>query len=458
MAMSVKRYSHLVGVAAGMVLTLALSACQGLFQVPKPPVEATGTGEILEALPGTSQQVTVRLAQGVEGAEVYLRLADPCAKGTASCPGWDATRYPGVEHTRETFTLTASSPEATFRFTVAQDALPQGPFKWELVAVDGQGREWTTPVYLRILYPGDMTALEAINYWRNMVGVVPAGAEDLERSFECWQYGRYFVKNDKNPDYPHTTDPSKPFWTTGADRCARTSQTGSGDRSFYPARPLPGNILASELDSLVSVPIHRLAWLVQFSSPPTVWAGLYVERQEWEGRPGGVTYKIHEGAHLTGNPVPREILFPPPGSSVPLSKMGGEWPSPIQACNATAGPPSLPYRSLQATWAYPVGLPATVMTSAPSQAVETEVTYARLVRTQDGVEIPVCAFGSRQFWNQDPGATDTAVWYLRNYGVLVVLPKDPLDPGQEYEVEVRGLFNGSEKSYRWRFRVAENAL
>ncbi len=69
----------------------------------------------------------------------------------------------------------------------------------------------------------------------------------------------------------------------------------------------------------------------------------------------------------------------------------------------------------------------------------------------------MCAFGSRQFWNQDPGATDTAVWYLRNYGALVVLPKDPLDPGQEYEVEVRGLFNGSEKSYRWRFRVAEGA-
>ncbi len=97
------------------------------------------------------------------------------------------------------------------------------------------------------------------------------------------------------------------------------------------------------------------------------------------------------------------------------------------------------------------------MTSAPYQAVDTEATYARLVRLGDRAELPVCAFGSRQFWNQDPGATNTAVWYLRNYGALVVLPKDPLDPGQEYEVEVRGLFNGSEKSYRWRFRVAEGA-
>ncbi len=199
MAMSVKRYSHLVGVAAGMVLTLALSACQGLFQVPKPPVEATGTGEILEALPGTSQQVTVRLAPGAEGAQVYLRLSDPCAQGKAYCPGWDTTRYPGVEHTRETFTLTASSPEATFRFAVAQDALPQGPFKWELVAVNGQGREWTTPVYLRILQPGDENLLQAVNRWRALVGVPLAEREDLERGFECWQYGRYSYKEPWEP-------------------------------------------------------------------------------------------------------------------------------------------------------------------------------------------------------------------------------------------------------------------
>ncbi len=178
-----------------LTLALLLSACQSLFQVPKPPVEVQGAGVLLEALPGDSRQVAVRLAQGAEGAEVFLRLADPCAKGTASCPGWDASRYPGVEHTRERFVLSATEPQATFTFTVSGDALPQGPFKWEVVAVDGAGKEWTFPVYLRIRQSQDEPPLEVMNRWRAWAGLRPFAREDAERSFECWQYGRYAVLN-----------------------------------------------------------------------------------------------------------------------------------------------------------------------------------------------------------------------------------------------------------------------
>ncbi len=135
-------------------------------------------------------------------------------KGKAYCPGWDTTRYPGVEHTRETFTLTASSPEATFRFAVAQDALPQGPFKWELVAVNGQGREWTTPVYLRILQPGDENLLQAVNRWRALVGVPPRRRRRTwNGASSAGSTGGTRTKNLRNPDYPHTTDPNKPYWT-----------------------------------------------------------------------------------------------------------------------------------------------------------------------------------------------------------------------------------------------------
>ncbi|GAA6751969.1 CAP domain-containing protein [Thermus antranikianii] len=452
--MKVKRF--LLGSLVLGLLPL-LSACGNLLQAQKPPVEVLAPQNgYYEAQPGEEKTLTVRLAPGVEGAQVYLRLSDPCAQGKAYCPGWDTNRYPGVEHTRETFTLTASSPEVTFHFAVAQDALPQGPFKWEVVAVDGQGREWTTPVYLRILQPGDENLLQAVNRWRALVGVPLAQREDLERGFECWQYGRYRTKNLGNPDYPHTTDPNKPYWTPGADRCARTSQNSSLGLCFYPAKPLPANITAQKVDGLVSVPIHRFAWISHTSEQPTAWGGFYVEAQEWEGRSGGVCYRGGFSGHLDAMGLPRQILFPLPNTSVSYRAFLGEWPSPIEACNATQAPRT-PYRNTEATWAYPAGLAITVMTSAPYQAVDTEATYARLVRLGDGAELPVCAFGSRQFWNQDPGATNTAVRYLRNYGALVVLPKDPLDPDQEYEVEVRGLFNGSEKSYRWRFRVAEGA-
>ncbi|MDM7325474.1 MAG: hypothetical protein P3W93_010960 [Thermus sp.] len=448
--MSVKRYSHLVGVAAGMVLTLALSACQGLFQVPKPPVEATGTGEILEALPGTSQQVTVRLAQGVEGAEVYLRLSDPCAQGKAVCPGWDTTRYPGVEHTREAFTLTASNPEATFRFHVAQDALPQGPFKWELVAQDPSGREWTQPIYLRIMNPKDTPPLEAINTWRRMVGVDPFSREDLERSFGCWQFARYAAKNQDNPDPPHTTNPNKPFYTPAADECARKSNTGVG---WEAAGRLADNLIERYNALFVALPLHRPWLIAAYASSQTYWYGHF---SEWQERNGHTYLGTHIGMGLSRNgAISREILFPPRDTEVPLKLMWAEWPDPIEACNATSAP-KLPYKNSSETWTIPAGLPITVMTSAPFSQVETEATYARLTRTRDGVVLPVCAFGSQQFWNGDQRATDTAGWILRNFGMLVLVPKDPLGAGEEYEVELKGLFGGQEKSYKWRFKVAQN--
>ena len=312
--------------------------------------------------------------------------------------------------------------------------------------------------YLRILREGDEEPLEAINRWRTFVGANPAGNEDLERSFQCWQYGRYFIKNRDNPDYPHTTDPKKPFWTPGADACTRTSQLIAGYDYFYLTHPVPENPIGKRIDLLISAPIHRLSWISQFSTSPTIWTGLYAEKWNLDQYPGWVAYGFSIPTNITGsNPLPREVLFPPDGSNIPYGRMNGEWPNPVEACNATAGPPKLPYRSLQATWQYPVGLAITVTTSVPFQAVDTEATYARVVRTRDGAELPVCALGSRQFWNADPVATDRAVWYLKNYGTLVVLPKDPLDFGEEYEVEIRGLLGGQAKEYRWRFRVDATA-
>lgn len=445
-----------------LVLSLLplLSACGNLLQAQKPPVEVLAPQNgYYEVHPGEKEDLTVRLAPGAEGAQVYLRLSDPCAQGKAYCPGWDTTRYPGVEHTRETFTLTASSPEATFRFAVAQDALPQGPFKWEVVAVDGKGKEWVTPVYLRILQPGDVGPLEAINYWREMVGAEPFPREDLERSFWCWQYGRYAEKNRNNPDPPHTTDSSKPFYTSEADRCARTSNINTFGICSTNSRDLVPRSPSKAASLFVLVPLHRPGWLTRFSPPVSFWYGEYYALSSWQGRSGGLCLFGPMGMGLggEGSPQPREVLFPIPNTQIPLRQMYSEWPNPIEACNANQAPKP-PYRSIQATWQSPVGLPITVMTSVPFQAVDTEATYARLVRTSDGAEVPVCALGSTQFWNQDPAATNVGIWVLRNYGMLVVVPKDPLDPGQEYEVEVKGLFNGKEKSYRWRFRVATEVL
>lgn len=297
-----------------------------------------GPSPYLELPPGGEGTLTVRLASGADGARVFLRMADPCAQGKANCPGWDTTRYPGVEHTREAFTLSASSPEATFRFSVAQDALPQGPFKWEVVAQDSSGKEWTTPVYLRILREGDEGFLQAVNRWRSLVGVRLAQGEDLERGFECWQYGRYGVKNWNNPDYPHTTDPSKPFWTPGADRCAQTNHLPAMIHCLYSERPLPPNFPARALDILVSVPIHRFAWLAQ-TDAPRPGGGV----STWRPSPGGNSQEACATGEFSGEicpapGCPRRSSFPSPAPPSPLAPSGVSGPTP----GKPATPPRLP--------------------------------------------------------------------------------------------------------------------
>ena len=115
-----------------------------------------------------------------------VRLADPCAKGTSRCPGWDASRYPGVAHPTGSYTLTPASPNATLTFQVDSGAPPQGPFKYELVLSgrEASGKVWeeVLPFYLKVLAPGERSGMEAWNYWRDYMGL-PRVREDPEWSF-----------------------------------------------------------------------------------------------------------------------------------------------------------------------------------------------------------------------------------------------------------------------------------
>ncbi|MEZ0348833.1 MAG: CAP domain-containing protein [Thermus sp.] len=438
-----------------MVLTLALSACQGLFQVPKPPVEATGTGEILEALPSTSQQVTVRLAQGVEGAEVYLRLADPCAKGTASCPGWDATRYPGVEHTQERFVLSATNPEATFTFAVAQDALPQGPFKWELVAVDEKGKEWTTPVYLRIPSEGQ-GAVAALREWRTRAGL-PGVEENPEWSYRAWLHSRYMAMNYPNR-LPHDEDLTQPFASEEGRSAGRVgNEWGNIEKQngqpYWPPDQSPVNWW-------IAAPFHRFNLIYPW--PLRVGSGIYRDVGPVPGYGDGWGRSWSNFPNLsprTSDRPVREVLFPAPGMRVPLAAyQGRESPNPTYPCSHPEAPSQRPFLTQEGlTWddgqgvvRTPIGFPITLMTFAQA---DTEILEARVVRLSDGAENPVCAYGSLQYWEDRSSWRDAGLRILRNLGAVIVLPHQPLTPGAEYEVHLKAEIGSQVWERTWRFQV-----
>jgi hypothetical protein len=97
---------------------LLLAACNILPGLqPKPFTGALDLPSPLQTVaPGGQVQVPVRATfndSRVASVTLTVRLADPCAKGTSYCPGWDASRYPGVAHPTESYTLTPASPSAT---------------------------------------------------------------------------------------------------------------------------------------------------------------------------------------------------------------------------------------------------------------------------------------------------------------------------------------------------------
>ncbi|GAA6732706.1 CAP domain-containing protein [Thermus brockianus] len=451
-AVSGRKAFWLLGLTA---LSLSLSACQGLLQVPKPPVEALGAGELLEARPGESREVRVRLAPEAQGAEVYLRLADPCAKGTASCPGWDVSRYPGVEHTRERFTLSASQPEATFTLSVAQNALPQGPFKWEVVAVDGTGKEWPFPVYLRIPY-GDRGAVAALREWRARAGL-PGVEEDPEWAWRGWLHSRYAVMN--YPDnLPHDEDLAQPFASEGGQGAGRIGNEWGylykwNGQPYWRPDQVPVNWW-------IAAPFHRFNLVYPW--PLRVGSGTYRDVGPVPGYGDGFGRSRSTFPNLspwTSTSPVREVLFPSPGMRVPLGTyQGRESPNPTYPCShptAPAKPPFLTQGGL--TWddgqgvvRVPIGFPITLMTFAQA---DTEVLEARVVRLSDGAENPVCAYGSLQYWEDREFWRDGALKGLRAYGAVVVLPHNPLTPGAEYEVHLKARIGSGLWEKTWRFQV-----
>jgi hypothetical protein len=400
----------------------------------------------------------------VASVTLTVRLADPCAKGTSYCPGWDASRYPGVAHPTESYTLTPASPSAALTFRVDPGAPPQGPFKYELVlsGQDASGRVWeeALPFYLRILRPGETSAMEYWNFWRDYLGL-PRVREDPEWGFRAWLHGRYLIMNaDKNP-FAHDEDLSYPFASPEGREAGRRGNVAwwyEVTSSSTPAEQVPWPLESRLFNVWVAVPFHRLSVISPLTSAGGF--GLYQDRVPYPGHSGWDLLRSVSNLPVSesSNPNPASgfQLFPVPDKAVPVNPTYlYEWPSPTEPCahpDRNPDPPYLSHPGLDWT-RQPYGLPLSVSMLARGPN-ETRVLQARLVRLADGQELPVCGYGSLQFWNQDAFARDWGKAILKGYSSVFVVPRYPLDPGEAYRAEVRAVFGGTERTFTWSFRVA----
>jgi len=415
-------------------------------------------------VPGGQVQVPVRAVFNdprVASATLTVRLADPCAKGTSNCPGWDASRYPGVEHPTGSHTLTPASPSASLLFQVDPRALPQGPFKYELVLsgrdASGNPREEVVPFYLKVLRPGETSAMEYWNFWRDYMGYAPV-QEDPEWSFRAWLHGRYLAMNiDKNP-FAHDEDLSYPFSSPEGKEAAKGNVARRID--YTPRSPFP-DPSSWPLESVMTngfyaVPFHRLILIAP--DVATGGFGLFRAALDDPAYPNDWwLYSVATQPAFPSGTRPTEDaqLFPARNKTVPLNQMYYERPphnSPCQNPDKPALPPYLTQQGLD--WSrFPFGLALSVRLFA-AQPTPTKVLEARLTRVSDNGEVPVCAYGSEQYWAPSDQGGDLGNRLLAYDSAVFVVPRYPLDPGETYQAEVRAVFGSTEERFNWSFRVA----
>ncbi len=432
---------------------------------PKPFTGALDLPSPLQTVaPGGQVRVPVRAVfndSGVASVTLTVRLADPCAKGTSRCPGWDASRYPGVAHPTGSYILTRASPGATLTFRVDPGTLPQGPFKYELVLsgrdASGNPQEEVVPFYLKVLAPEERSGMEAWNFWRDYLDL-PRVREDPEWSFRAWLHSRYLAMNYPN-ELSHDEDLSQPFASSEGREAGRRGNEG-GYLSRRNSRPYwPPEEVA--INGWIATPFHRFNMI----DPRAVNGGFGVYKDvgpvPGRGDGWGRTW-VNLPNLYGGSPGTRPQIFPAPDKTAPLNLYADkENPNPTAPCSNPSMPQVRPFLTQKGlTWddgngrvVNPIGLPITLQTF-PSTPVDTQVLDARLTRLSDGALNPLCAYGSLQYWEERDSWYQGALSGLRARGAVIALPHQPLTPGEAYEAYLKVRLGSEVREFTWRFRVA----
>jgi hypothetical protein len=126
----------------------------------------------------------------------------------------------------------------------------------------------------------------------------------------------------------------------------------------------------------------------------------------------------------------RPIEFPPSNATVSLQFVNYEWPDPLAACP---------------DYAPPVGLPITLELGPE---VETKLGAHSLLRGATPVEH--CVYDASTYSNADGFAERAGRDGLKALGVVMMIPRHPLMPGETYSVSIEA--QGS--THSWSFKVA----
>ena len=58
---------------------------------------------------------------------------------------------------------------------------------------------------------------------------------------------------------------------------------------------------------------------------------------------------------------------------------------------------------------------------------------------QDGKNLEHCVFDETNYYNPNSGTQTTGRWILNSRDAIIIMPKDPFEPGNTYSVSITSL-------------------
>jgi len=264
--------------------------------------------------------------------------------------------------------------------------------------------------------------LTRVNYYRQLAKL-PAVGENDALSDGDRKHARYIVENYASVlkvgaslgSAMHTEDSEKPWYTPEGFAAAQNSDLYEGCNPFD---------VPSAIDGWMEGPFHRIS--VLDPNLTSVGFGEYENGGCWTM---GLDLHLGPESKAFGQP----IEFPPPDSTLSLQFVNDEWPDPLAACPG---------------YSPPAGLPITLELGP---LVDTKLGVHSLLRGTEPVEH--CAIDASNYSNADGFGEKAGRNILKGSGVVMMIPRQPLTPGQTYSVSI--VAQGA--TYNWSFKVAAKA-
>ncbi|WP_322800485.1 CAP domain-containing protein [Thermoflexus sp.] len=260
--------------------------------------------------------------------------------------------------------------------------------------------------------------LSRLNAYRAMAGLPPV-IEEPAWNDGCWKHARYMVKNDI---ITHGEDPQNRWYTPEGDECGRNANVMVSVSATAPD--------SDAIDVWMQAPFHAVGML----DPQLIRVGYGAYREADGGWQMGAALDILRGRGSSVVGVSFPIRWPGDGSTTPLRAFQvGEYPDPLASCGYSA----------------PTGLPILLLLGTGS--LTPSVSGHALWR--DGISVEHCVFDETTYRNPKDSAQESlGRAILDSRDAVVLIPRDPLNPGSRYTVSL--TVNG--QAYTWSFFVASS--